>query len=115
MIESRVNIRMQGDSSTYRSVPNSNVVDEKAQQESQRLKGKRLNFLQSHVETRAALPLDQANGRFDQSEIEETDMQLISLNEEPTIEFELPALNEPKHGNTLFETIKENPREPKSS
>ena len=40
-----MNIRMQGDSSTYRSVPNSNVVDEKAQQESQRLKGKRLNFL----------------------------------------------------------------------
>lgn len=111
-----MNIRMQGESSTRRSVPSGKAVDEKEQESQRLLKGKKLNFLQSHVETRASLPLDQAaNGRFDQSGIEETDMQLISLNEEPTIEFELPALNEPKHGNTLFETIKERQRDRKSS
>ena len=60
--------------------------------------------MQSHIE-RGSYPLEAVDDRFDDIQ-NETEMQFISLNDDQTIEFELPTLNEPKHGNTLFDSIK---------
>lgn len=64
-------------------------------------------LLQSQVQTtRDSQPLiGDVHERFDDSQIE-TELQFVSINDEQMLQCELPILNEPKHGNALFETIR---------
>ena len=105
MVESRLNFRNNGNSLTRKS--ELYQINEK-KTEKLIARGQNSNLLQSHVDTRISLPLEQqreVHDRFDESQIG-TEQQYVSLNDDQLIEFELPTLNEPKHGKSLFETIK---------